>query len=336
MTLPCCLLKASNLAYAISDDGKSFVSSSSFNAQKVIQDLGFIHTPQIYQSPLNDGIDACYFAETQDKVFLVFRGTMPPTDINNGNDFLRVIMDWLNDAELEQRQGAYLPGKVHKGFLDSLNNLWPGISTFKLSDALQAHKKLYITGHSKGGGLAFLAAARLLREKSILPTGVYTYAAPRVGNQEFALGYDSQLQALTTRYEYQDDIVPHLPIQTGLWLHTLVNTQQLTGKLSGLLNINGMLIKNNFDALLSRLQQIQKKIADHTLSLENYVSVGNLQFINWDNPPALDADSEILKLEREFSLAKMFLTLQFERIIEDHDSSEGHGYMNALCGKSPK
>lgn len=335
MTLACRLLTASNLAYAISDDGKSFVSSKSFNAKKVIKDLGFIKPPQIYQSPENDGIDACYFAETQTEAFLVFRGTMPPTDINNGNDFLRVVMDWLNDAELEQRVGENLPGKVHKGFLDSLNNLWTGIQAFDLPKVIQTPKQLYITGHSKGGGLAFLAAARLLKEK-VTAAGVYTYAAPRVGNQQFALGYDSQLGALTNRFEFQDDIVPHLPIQTGLWLHTLLNTQQLTGKLSGLLNINHLAINKNFDALLGRLQQIQKQIADHTLILENYVSVGNLQFINWDTPATIEHDSESLKLEREFSLAKMFLTLQFERIIEDHSSSEGSGYMNALCGPDPK
>lgn len=325
--LACRLIKACNLTYGISQNGTNF--DPQYNQE--IADLGFINTPKIFQSPKNNGIDACYYGETDDLAILAFRGTLPPTlNVDNVHEFLRILLDWLNDAELAQVPGHNLPGLVHKGFLDSLDNLWQAIENFDIPKAIKRGKPFYITGHSKGGGLAFLAAMRFILTYGTTPSGVYTYAAPRVGNSEFSLAYDARLKGCTCRFEFQDDIVPHLPPHTGSWLSALRGAQKASGKITPFIpDAKTASTKSSFDLLLNRIEQISSKISDHSDILQSYISAGTLNFINWDNPPELKGDSWKLNIERDMHLASLLLTFGFERIINDHSSSGG--YMNYPC-----
>jgi hypothetical protein len=322
------LIKASNLSYDINDEGTGF-SLPAADYLTISTDIGFTGTPPvIFQSKNEDGIDACYFAETNDAWLLVFRGTLSPTiQLSDPNAMLRSLLDWLNDGKIEQVKGDKLPGLVHAGFLSSLDNLWEIIDHSLFLRANQSGKPLYITGHSKGGGLAFLAAQRLLAEQ-VTVDGVYTFAAPRAGNQTFALEYDAKYKDNTYRIEYQDDVVPHIPPQTGAWIQSIQTAQTIRGKISAILSADDVVAKASFDALVSRLQTIMKQMADHTLALDNYVSVGTLKFIDWDNNDPLQDDSWALNVKRELHLAEMFLTLQYKTIAEDHFSAAGHGYMD--------
>lgn len=329
--IACRLIHASRLAYAIAENGQGFQATDGINPDDEMTAAGFDPaTLKTYQSPNEQGIDACYYGETtQGEAVLAFRGTLPPTLHGDEADFFRILLDWLNDAKIQQVPGKNLPGLVHKGFLDSLDNLWPGILAFDMSSA----KPLYITGHSKGGGLAFLAAARILGQFKHKPTGIYTYAGPRVGNQEFALAYDASLKAITQRYEYQDDIVPHLPPHTGSWHRAFVVGQAAANKAVPIIPSAAATPKANFDALIRRIGQILRKIEDHSELLENYVSVGTLQFINWDNPPEIESDSWALNIRRDLHLAELLLTFHFAQILQDH-SSDG-GYLTSPCGLPP-
>jgi hypothetical protein len=328
--IACRLIKASNLAYGISADGTRFEPEY----DQEIAAIGFNDRPKIFQSPKDKGIDACYFGETDDLAILAFRGTLPPSlkvdRVINVHEFLRILLDWLNDAELAQVQGHNLPGLVHKGFLDSLDNLWQAIEHFNIPDAIKAGKAFYITGHSKGGGLTYLAAMRFLLSYDIAPSGVFSYAAPRVGNSEFALAYDARLKAVTRRFEFQDDIVPHLPPHTASWLSALRGAQKASGKITPVISDMKIAnIKSSFDLLLNRIEQINAKMSNHGDLLQSYVSAGTLNFIDWDSPPVLEGDSWKLNIDRDLHMAGLILTFDFERIISDHSSSEG--YMNYPC-----
>ena len=148
-----------------------------------------------------------------------------------------IIEDWLNDADFTPQPDPEL-GLVHSGFMDSFENLWPGIvqqiKAWQAAGKLGPQVKVYITGHSKGGALAMLAALKL-RTENILPvTEVVTFAAPRVGGADFAAKYAAQ-GIVGYRYENQDDVVPHVPLdkQELSLLPLLENTLGIQGIQTG-------------------------------------------------------------------------------------------------------
>ena len=67
---------------------------------------------------------------------------------------------------------------VHRGFKDSLGQIWDEVEEYLLA----IDSPVLYTGHSLGAALATLAAARSKR----LPQAVYTFGSPRVGNVQFA------------------------------------------------------------------------------------------------------------------------------------------------------
>ena len=68
---------------------------------------------------------------------------------------------------------------------------------------MASKKKLYITGHSLGGGMATLAAGRQQQRCVYL----YTYGSPRVGNKEYGFNFNVNCY----RVQNNNDIVPRVP-----------------------------------------------------------------------------------------------------------------------------
>ena len=126
-------------------------------------------------------------------VVLAFRGTAS-------------LEDWMTDGRAVQVKSAAYPGQVHSGFAAALEVIWPG-----LQPLVPAGRPLFVTGHSLGGALATLAAVRLL-DAGCDVRAVYTYGSPRVGDLDFYDGY----RPMTYRFVNNDDIVPHVPMETLL------------------------------------------------------------------------------------------------------------------------
>ena len=98
-------------------------------------------------------------------------------------------------------------GKVHKGFLKGLEEIWDGPEGLQvfLEDIMKdnSSRALWITGHSLGGALATLCFANLPQAK-----GLYVYGAPRVGDQDFVnIIHDRPVW----RVEHARDPVPMVP-----------------------------------------------------------------------------------------------------------------------------
>ena len=79
--------------------------------------------------------------------------------------------------------------------------------------------KLFLTGHSRGGALAVVAAADIRRRHPDLPMTVYTYGAPRVGNLGFVQEYLRRVPDTWAVVNDQDPI-PRIP--KG-WFHNAGN-----------------------------------------------------------------------------------------------------------------
>ncbi len=317
--LACRLSHASNLAYAIPGKGQSFEPYPELNDDLRI--VGFKPHGCTFFCPTGLGnINACYYGvTTNNEAILAFRGTQPPTLIfKDPEKFFKVVVDdWLNDANAALVSGADLPGKVHKGFLASLNTLWPDLIKF-LQTSHDKTNPLYITGHSKGGGLAYLAGYKLWKN-NFDPTAIYTFAAPRVGDAGFAALFDDKLISKTWRLEYHDDIVPHLPPHTAAWTVFLKGFKLVSFKLP----IATSQLDTRFTRLIERIDKLKEE------GLGNYVSAGTLGFINWDDPPKGEPDTPDLTRRREIHLAEKIFRGQTIEIIMDHFLD--HGYMPFAC-----
>ncbi|MBF0462692.1 MAG: hypothetical protein HQL87_15030, partial [Magnetococcales bacterium] len=152
--LHCRLLNASNLAYAITTSGqwrqiedvppeyRDFYERAGFD-----EDYNAVMT-FVANDELGKPIHACLIGYTQGELILAFRGTEG------------TLIDWLNDARFAPVSGeTEMGGMVHSGFLDALKRLWAvdgNALPTEINERLNG-KAFYITGHSKGGSLAFLA-----------------------------------------------------------------------------------------------------------------------------------------------------------------------------------
>jgi len=133
-------------------------------------------------------------------IFLAFRGTQE-------------LEDWGADLQSAEAPGAvyglWTLCTVHLGFADALQTVWNQLfnSINKLRSGTP-DKPLWITGHSLGGALALLAAAKFLhKHKSV--SGVYNFGQPKVGNFVFCDHIDERLRFY--RYVNHNDAVPGLP-----------------------------------------------------------------------------------------------------------------------------
>lgn len=135
---------------------------------------------------------------------LVFRGTEPMNVVN-----------WLTNFEVTTRP---FPGggRVHTGFYRNVEALWD-----RVTDAIAgagALESLYVAGHSMGGAMAVLAAARLFTAQYAawqpLVRGVYTFGQPMVGDAEFAQRFGGALGEVLYTHVYRRDLVPHMPPRT--------------------------------------------------------------------------------------------------------------------------
>ncbi len=188
---------------------------------------GWISPPQVFVAadPLVHGkIDSARIGRIPEGILLAFRGTLPP--IGAADPPLTVFLDWANDADLLPLEDKTYPGRVHRGFHNSLERLWTDIrpAIERLLDEKPSDNTLFVTGHSKGGALANLAAWRALKIGRLAsPIRVYTIAAARAGDADFRTGFETHGAIHCVRYESAFDLVPRMPFgaDTPSWVKAL-------------------------------------------------------------------------------------------------------------------
>ncbi|MEY3288778.1 MAG: hypothetical protein RLZZ419_1020 [Pseudomonadota bacterium] len=178
------LALASKLAYAPEDQIRNTLTEQGFTTEFI---NGTTTDTQLF------------IAHNDNTVIIAFRGT-------------ENIKDWLTDAGIEFR--ITLHGRVHKGFDQALDSVWNQI-TETLKNVQQNAQSLWITGHSLGGALAVLAAARLsldIDQEVYKPiNGLYTFGQPRVGDRAFVKALDDEIKPRYFRFVNDNDIVPRVP-----------------------------------------------------------------------------------------------------------------------------
>ena len=163
-------------------------------------------------------INAGFLGETSDNyVVLAFRGTLGGNDTS---DSLAICLDWAQDRLYGLQPFTAMDGLVYgqtcEGFTAALTSIWSDVETALAKMSWVGKRGIWITGHSKGGAMAGVAATRVqhLYPQASHPTKVVTFGAPMVADGLFKVNYArSGLQANTVRYQNQHDPVPMAPSQ---------------------------------------------------------------------------------------------------------------------------
>jgi len=237
----------------------------------------------------DDQMNAVLVGETTAEIIVAFRGTEPFDSL----DHERMVMDWLTDLDDPVVNAPDVPGSVHQGFSHDCDELWSWVLA-QVQSLPTKTKPLYVAGHSKGGALANIAAVKFVAAE--LTPFVCTFEGARAGDQAFADGY-AKLVLHSTRYEYQDDIVPHLPPDIGF-----------------------VTAFRNVPALASLLSTL----------VPTYIPVGDLRFVNWQGQ--IVPDNPALESLRFSHLITLMTMGGWDKIIADHSIGPGSGAAAAICG----
>ena len=104
--------------------------------------------------------------------------------------------------------------KIHSGFYNAYNSVADDVYDIILS-LLSNHSNaaVELTGHSLGGALAAIGALDLVlnHDTSVMPSYVYTYGAPRFGDDLLAQFYQETVVNRTFRVTHGADPVPLVP-----------------------------------------------------------------------------------------------------------------------------
>ena len=133
-------------------------------------------------------------------VLVVFCGS-------EGHDTTAALRDWLTDAKFWPLAVDGL--RIHRGFHYALESVWSDLDA-AIAGPLEDGLSLWITGHSLGGALANLAAYQWSL-KQVPVAGVYTFAAPKIGDAAFVADFQKRLGTRSQQWSTTLDPVPRLP-----------------------------------------------------------------------------------------------------------------------------
>jgi hypothetical protein len=291
MALPlnCLLLCASGAAYDIALDTGVYTPDPIFSPA-----VAYTSAPTAIS--LNQ-INACLVGQTAIGIIVAFRGTVPTSWV-----------DWLNDVIAEPGSFAGLPGLVHTGFALAVQSVLAQVAAAVNGLKPGVGNPVYVTGHSKGGAMAPLAAYLLQQHNKIPIQQVVTFAAPRVGNGVFAAGYQAVFNN-HVRYENYGDLAPLVP-----------PTQAASGVLAN---------------AVSWIPEVGAELAKlfRDAGQWNYTSVGSEEYIDYDysvipNPPTVEQVGDLI-----WYLARNILDWE-TALGNAHSHYCGGGYMNGTCAGS--
>ncbi|MDQ3763327.1 MAG: lipase family protein [Actinomycetota bacterium] len=186
------LAKAAELAYSDWDRIEAEAPGWGFDRVR------YHHTAFRPPFPLED--TQAYTMASDHMIITAFRGTEPAQ-----------IRDWLSDSSTPPWPGPGGKGLIHYGFGEALESVFPEVKA-AITEFRDNGQTIWFTGHSLGGALAMLAAARLyFEEPNLLADGVYTFGQPRTCDRILARAYDKVFTDRTYRFINNNDIVTQLP-----------------------------------------------------------------------------------------------------------------------------
>ncbi|MDY6905281.1 MAG: lipase family protein [Thermodesulfobacteriota bacterium] len=141
--------------------------------------------------------------EHEDYLCMTFRGT-------------NELADWLDNINAFGTKQLF--GEFHRGFWNAVEDVWQPINT-KCRDLQKQRKRpIFITGHSLGGAMATIAAAKFVHEDKPF-TSVYTFGQPRAMTRSTAQIFNMECKSRFFRFHNNNDIVTRVPARLMGYSH---------------------------------------------------------------------------------------------------------------------
>ena len=148
--------------------------------------------------------------EHKEYLCMVFRGT-------------NELSDWLDNINVVTIEELF--GRFHRGFWNSVADVWEPI--YEKYQALRRNdiflkknniRPLFITGHSLGGAMATIAAAKLVHVDKPF-AGVYTFGQPRTMARDTSLIFNAECGSRFFRFHNNNDLVTRIPARVMGYSH---------------------------------------------------------------------------------------------------------------------
>jgi hypothetical protein len=183
------------------------------------------------------------------------------------------VIDWITNIEVAQVKG--LGGHIHQGFHDSLNLVWDELQSI-VEELLDAGQTIWVTGHSLGGALATLAAARFV-EVGLEPYITCTFGAPRVFDPRAAAAYLPRLYRFINKGDLVPTVPPALTFPWYLYRHTGSLAVVLDAERGAAASVNGQerdlfrLARWLFSPAIDWQKNISQRLTDH--AMQTYIAL---------------------------------------------------------------
>ena len=175
-------------------------------------------TPKLIEQANTDTQCAILSDADGSAIYIVFRGSEKRLDWGTNVNFKQVQLEFqqkIVQEEIVQEQEQIYPyqgesrsgAKMHRGFVDAYLSVREQIHNYLRSHAAS---RVTVTGHSLGGALATLCAVDIQYNFSNIKIDIYTFGAPRVGNNGFRESFNRRVPD-SHRFVYGMDVVPSLP-----------------------------------------------------------------------------------------------------------------------------
>jgi len=156
---------------------------------------------------LENILDGVYTQEENDELWIVFRGTDPNRKSDNVN--FKMLPHRLPYPGVNPKIW------VHTGLIDLYDRPeCRGILHKKVADALNRGFKIWVIGHSQGGGMAQVCAVDLQYNFSDKLNSKNFFVAPiapmRAGNKYFVRSFNKRIPNAVLAWK-GSDMVPHIP-----------------------------------------------------------------------------------------------------------------------------
>lgn len=184
------MARIANQVYQTVSDGNQLPNEYSILNNLKAEDDDFVSVKGVDKNSAQAAI-----IEHKDYICLAFRGT-------------NELADWLDNINIFSTKALF--GDFHRGFWQSVEDIWQMLMAHLNKLQAVCKRPIFITGHSLGGAMATIAAARFIHEDKPF-TSVYTFGQPRTLTRDTAYIFNSECKDRFHRFHNNNDIVTRVP-----------------------------------------------------------------------------------------------------------------------------